>query len=98
MKKLKKILDDYDLDDKQKFVTREFQDYGLRLAHELRDEEHKSLYIRLAKQTPRPLLEEARIFVKDQSPDKVRNRARLFMWKLAELRKERRKVKSKAGE
>lgn len=88
MKNLKAILDEYDPDDKKKFITREYQDYGLRLAHELGDERHKSLYIKLAKEEPRERLEIARYFVKDQSPAEVRSRARLFMWKLKELRKE----------
>lgn len=94
MKQLKSILDGYDLDDKKKFVTREYQDYGLRLARELGDEQHKSLYIKLAKDEPRQLLESARYFVKDQSPAVVRNRARLFMWKLNELRKEKSKTRT----
>lgn len=68
-----------------KYISREFQDYGYRLAEELGDLEHKALYIKLAKTLPRPVLEEARNFVKDAS--RVRNRARLFMWKLKELRK-----------
>lgn len=87
MKRLKVILEDYDLQNKRKYVTREYQDYGLRLAHELGDEKNKSLYIKLAKATPRALLEGARAFVKDQSPDRVKNRGRLFMWKLTELKK-----------
>jgi hypothetical protein len=89
MKQLKTILEDIDIKKKGKFVTKEYQDYGLRLACELRDERRKSLYIKLAKEIPREILEEARAFVKDQSAGKVKSRARLFMWKLAELRKER---------
>lgn len=69
---------------KNKYISREFQDYGYRLAEQLGDLKNKSLYIKLAKTTPRPLLEEARNFVKD-APN-VRNPARLFMWKLKELR------------
>lgn len=67
-----------------KYISREFQDYGYRLAEELGDLEHKALYIKLAKTLPRPALEQARNFVKDAS--NVRNRAKLFMWKLKELK------------
>lgn len=70
--------------ERKKYISREFQDYGLRLARELDDERHKSLYIKLAKEVPRKILEEARIFVKDAK--KVKNKARLFMWKLKDLR------------
>lgn len=70
--------------EKDKYISREFQKYGYDLAEELNDLEHKALYIKLAKETPRRLLEEARNFVKDAG--KVRSRARLFMWKLKELR------------
>mgnify|MGYP006958004170 CR=1 FL=1 len=78
------LLKDFDWEEK-KYISREFQDYGYRLAEELNDLEHKALYIKLAKETPRNLLEKARNFVKDAS--KVKNPARLFMWKLTELRK-----------
>lgn len=78
------ILEEYNLKDKGKYVTREFQDYGLRLAHELGDERHKSLYIKLAKEVDRKLLEEARIFIKDAR--EIRSKVKLFMWKLKELR------------
>jgi len=70
---------------KDKTISREFQKYGYDLAVELGDLEHKALYIRLAKEMPRGFLEKARNFVKDASY--VRSRARLFMWKLRELRK-----------
>lgn len=80
---LKSILSDFDWDEK-KYISREFQDYGYRLAEELGDLKHKALYIKLAKEFPRPLLEQARNFVKDAS--NVRNKAKLFMWKLGELK------------
>ena len=79
---------------KNKYISREFQDYGYRLAEELGDLKHKALYIKLAKETPRQLLEEALNFVKDA--DKVRSRAKLFMWKLKELRKLKSEKEKKA--
>lgn len=66
-----------------KYVSTEFQDFGIRLADELGDQKHRSLYIKLAKNEPRQRLEDALSFVKDSN---ARNRARLFMWKVKELR------------
>lgn len=79
---IKKVLEGFDFD-QDKFISREFQKYGYDLAQELGDMEHKSLYIMLAQRVPRKYLDEAKHFVKDA--DKVRSRARLFMWKLKEL-------------
>ena len=79
-----KLLLEYDWD-KKKFITQEFQDYGYRLAMELSDEKNKSLYIKLAKEIDRGLLEQARVFVKDAR--NVRSKAKLFMWALAKLRR-----------
>lgn len=69
---------------KDKYISREFQKYGYDLAMELGDPDHTSLYIKLAKTVPRPILEKARYFVKDSN---ARSKPRLFMWKLRELRK-----------
>ncbi len=69
---------------RDKYVSREFQKYGYDLAMELGDLEHKALYIKMAKEIPRAILEKARYFVKDA---KARSRAKLFMWKVGELRK-----------
>jgi hypothetical protein len=67
-----------------KYISREFQSYGIYLAETLDDYKHRSLYIRLAKTVPRAVLEKALTFVKDAN---ARSRAKLFMWKMAELRK-----------
>ena len=67
-----------------KYISREFQAYGVFLSETLDDYKHASLYIRLAKTVPRAILEKALSFVKDS---KARNKARLFMWKMKELRK-----------
>ena len=67
-----------------KYISREFQSYGIYLSETLGDYKHRSLYIRLAKTVPRAILEKALNFVKDSN---ARSRARLFMWKLAKLRK-----------
>jgi len=70
--------------DEDKYVSREFQKYGYDLAEELGDLKNKSLYIKLAKETPRGFLETARNFVKDAY--NARSKGRLFMWKLKELK------------
>ena len=66
-----------------KYISREFQSYGIYLAEELDDYKHKALYIRLAKTIPRAILEKALSFVKDAN---AKSKARLFMWKMKELR------------
>lgn len=76
--------------EEDKYISYEFQKYGYDLAEELGDLKNKSLYIKLAKTTPRGLLESARNFVKDAYYAK--SPARLFMWKLKQLKDEK-KVK-----
>ena len=71
--------------DEDKYISREFQKYGYDLAEELGDLKNKSLYIKLAKETPRGFLEAARNFVKDAY--QVKSKPKLFMWKLSELRR-----------
>src|SRR3989344_2460281 len=85
MKPLSQILFDYVLEDKGGHITKEFQDYGYRLALELNDLRSKSLYIRLAKVEERPLLEKALVFVKETK--QVKHAGRLFMWALTKLKK-----------
>lgn len=72
--------------DKDKYVSHEFQKYGYDLAKELGDLKRTSLYIKLAKETPRGLLESAKNFVKDAT--NVKSKPKLFMWKLSELKKQ----------
>jgi hypothetical protein len=91
---LQSLFNQYQLQDKGGYITQEFQDYGYRLAMELNDPEHKSLYIKLAKTTDRSLLEQALTFVSDAQ---ARSKARLFMWKLKELKQAKKVPKSKPG-
>jgi hypothetical protein len=76
----------YQLQDKGGYITQEFQDFGYRLATELDDIKHKSLYMKLAKTVERGLLEKALSFVSDSQ---AKSKARLFMWKLKQLRQEK---------
>lgn len=80
------ILAKYQAKDDGKYISQEFQDFGYRLAVDLNDLAHKALYIKLAKTVDRVLLERARAFAVDAYTAK--SRAKLFMWKLAELRKQ----------
>lgn len=67
---------------KDKYVSREFQSFGVHLAQKLGSEKRPGLYIKLAKTISRPILEEALRFVIDAN---ARNKTALFMWKLKEL-------------
>ena len=89
--KLSDILKKFDSDE-DKYISFEFQKYGYELASELGDLKNKSLYIKLAKEVPRGLLESARNFVKDAY--NVKSRPKLFMWKLTDLRKELKQKKN----
>lgn len=87
--KIDSLLTKYKLDDKGGYITKEFQDYGYRLGVTLNDLKHKSLYIRMAKTVDRGILERALSFVSDASSAK--SRARLFMWKVKQLKEEKKK-------
>lgn len=65
-----------------KYISREFQAYAIYLSEQLNDIKHKSLYMKLAKTIPRPLLEKALQFAADA---KITRKGALFMWKLKEL-------------
>ena len=97
MKKLKDLLKgQQELFDGTKYVTTEYQDFGYRLALKLDDLEHKALYIKLAKEEPRGMLEQALSFTVDYP--EARNKARIFMWKLKELREEWKGKKKESSE
>lgn len=76
-----------DLVQRHKYVTQEFQDYGNRLAFKLGNPKQLSMYIKLAKDKPRALLEQAYSFAIDYP--NASNKARIFLWKLKELEGER---------
>lgn len=65
-----------------KYISREFQKYGYYLAEQLDDMKHTALYIKMAKNHPRAVLEQALSFVKDA---RAKSKGRLFMWKLKEM-------------
>jgi len=81
MKSIKDVLNKFDpISDR--YVSREYQSYGVHLSEKLDDPRHKSMYIKFAKNIHRPILEKALSFVSDAN---ARNKAALFMWKLKEL-------------
>ena len=83
MQSIKNVLDKFN-PSTDKYVSREFQTFGLHLTESLNDYKHKGLYMKLAKTVHRSLLERALSFVIDSKAD---NKGALFMWKLKELRK-----------
>ena len=86
MDRIEKILPKrVDPEEKQRYITREFQDYGYRLACEMGEESRKAMYIKLAKNKPRALLEQARSYVVDYP--NAKNKGKLFLWKIKELEK-----------
>lgn len=87
MQKLSSILDQYKPEEGRGYISKEFQDYGYRLALEMEDLKRTSMYIKFAKTMDRSLLEQARSFVKD-APN-VKSKSRLFMWKIAQIKKDK---------
>lgn len=75
----------YQVGEQNKHISHEFQSFGCHLAEVLADKKHTSLYIKLAKTINRGLLERALSFVIDSTAD---NKAKLFMWKLEQLKKQ----------
>lgn len=87
MKRISTVIAETHFKDRPKNIAYEFQQYGVFLAESLDDTKRYSLYIKLAKELPRPILEEALNFTKGYYGAK--NKAKVFMWKLSELKKEK---------
>ncbi len=75
-----------------KYISREFQSYGIYLAEALGDYKHRSLYIKLAKTIHRSVLEKTLSYVKDS---RAKNKGALFMWKLKKIKEEGVKIHEK---
>lgn len=84
MKSIKTVIAEVKHKDRPKNLSREFQVYGVYLAESLDDTKHYSLYIKLAKEIDRKILEEALTYTKEYYSAK--SKARIFMWKLTQLR------------
>ncbi len=85
MKRIGQIIDEIKNPERPKNLHKEFQVYGVYLAEALNDTAHYSLYIKLAKQYSRGLLEEALNYTKGYY--NAKNKGKVFMWRLKELRK-----------
>ena len=81
------LLNQHPIKESNKYISQEFQAFGCYLAAVLGDQAHTSLYIKLAKTYPRALLERALAFVSDA--ENARSKAKLFMWKLDQLKKKK---------
>lgn len=84
MKKIGQIIEEIKNPNRPKNLSREFQVYGIYLAESLDDRSHYSLYIKLAKDYPRVMLDEALTYTKGYI--KAKSKGRVFMWKLKQLK------------
>lgn len=84
MKSLNQIIAETKHKDRPKNISKEFQMYGVYLAENLQDTKHYSLYIKLAKEIDRKILEEALNFTKGYTSAK--SKAKVFMWKLQQVK------------
>lgn len=73
-----------------KFISREYQSFGIYLSEKLKDYKRRGLYIKLSKTIPRAILEKALSFVVDSDAN---SKGALFMWKLTELGALKKKTK-----
>ncbi len=89
MKSVQQILKTFN-PTQDKYISRDFQAFGIYLAEEMNDYKNRGMWIRLAKTNHRPVLEKALSFVKDSNAD---NKIALFLWKLKQLKTEPTKAK-----
>ncbi len=84
MKSIGKAIAETKFKDRPKNISQEFQMYGVYLAESLDDTKRYGLYIKLAKEVDRRLLEEALNYTKAYYSAK--SKAKVFMWRLTQLR------------
>ena len=84
MKSVQQILKTFN-PTKDKYISRDFQAYGIWLAEEMDDYKNRGMWIKLAKANHRSVLEKAYSFVIDSNAD---NKIALFLWKLKQLKGE----------
>ncbi len=75
---------------KDKYISRDFQAFGIYLSEEMDDYKNRGMWIRLAKTNHRAILERALSFVKDSTVD---NKIALFLWKMKQLKNEKNNTK-----
>lgn len=83
MQSIKQVLDKFN-PTTDKYISREFQSFGVHISEVLDDPKHKSLYIKMAKTMHRSILEKALSFCADSN---AKNKGALFMWKVQQLKK-----------
>lgn len=93
MKSIAKVIAETKFKDRPKNISHEFQFYGCFLAESLDDTKHYGLYIKLAKEVDRKILEEALNFTKGYYGAK--NKAKIFMWRLQQLKSSLPKIRRK---
>jgi hypothetical protein len=81
------------INEKHKYISKEYQHYGLRLAGKLGDTKRASMYIKWAKEKNRGVLEQAYSFAIDYP--NAKDRSRIFMWKVKEIEEELEKKREK---
>lgn len=72
--------------DRHKYISKEYQVYGLRLASKLDDKKRATMYIKWAKEKPRGILDRALGFTADYP--NAKDKSRIFMWKVKQLEEE----------
>lgn len=84
MKSIAKAIAETKFKNRPRNIAHEFQMYGVFLAETLGDTKHYSLYIKLAKEVDRKILEEALNYTKGYYGAK--SKAKIFMWRLTQLK------------
>lgn len=84
MKSIKTAIAENRFKNRPKNISTEFQNYGVYLAEQLEDTKRYSLYIKMAKQYKRGLLEQALTYAKGYYSAK--SKAKIFMWRLKQLK------------
>ena len=79
--------------DKHKYISKEYQVCGLRLAGKLDDKKRATMYIKWAKEKPRAILDRAMSFTSDYP--NAKDKSRIFMWKVKELEREYKLMKER---
>lgn len=84
MRHIAKALDNVKGIKRPKNLVTEFQQYGVYLSEQLDDPKHVSLYVKLAKNFDRKILEESLTYTKGYL--RAKSKAKLFMWRLNVLK------------
>jgi len=82
MQKVSQILKNFNPTE-DKYISREFQSFGIHLAEEMDDYKNRGMWIRLAKTNHRSVLEQTLSFVKDSTAPK---KVALIVWKIKQVK------------